>query len=139
MNDREKHWWLYVLKLEQGRWYVGITTKSPKERFREHTDNIRAAAWTRLYRPQELYGVHDLGVVSEDQAKHEENKKVREYIQKYGIDNVRGGDISQIGVYHDRFGRFFTDDQWYGLRVVMVLTSIMGAVVITYIMQLILK
>lgn len=36
-------------------------------------------------------------------------------------------------------GRFFTDDQWYGLRAVMVLTSIMGAVVITYIMQLILK
>jgi predicted GIY-YIG superfamily endonuclease len=31
-----KKWWLYVLKLERGKYYVGITSKTPERRFYEH-------------------------------------------------------------------------------------------------------
>ncbi len=42
-DEQNKHWWLYVLKLEQGKWYIGITSQTPEKRFYEHKIGRRSA------------------------------------------------------------------------------------------------
>lgn len=64
----KKHWRLYILKLEQGKYYVGITTKDPERRFLEHKNNIRSAAWTRKYKPIKILQAKYLGLVTQERA-----------------------------------------------------------------------
>lgn len=57
-----------MLKLEHEKYYVGITSKSPEERFREHVEKRHGAYWTMKYTPLEIELVEDLGVVSKEHA-----------------------------------------------------------------------
>ena len=74
---------VYVLKLEEGKYYVGKSTDII-ERFRAHWRGD-GAVWTRRYKP----------IVIEKMVKHaspfDEDKLTKETMAKYGIDNVRGG------------------------------------------------
>ena len=79
---------IYILKLKNGKYYVGQTHDVDK-RYREHR-NGTGSAWTRAYAP--------LGI---DQVIHyaspfDEDKYVKKYMSVYGIDNVRGGSYSQV-------------------------------------------
>jgi radical SAM protein with 4Fe4S-binding SPASM domain len=82
---------LYVLELQQNKYYVGTTKKTANERFQEHRKGANnAAEWTRHYPPiriLESYTTTDL---------FEENNKVKRLMNTYGIDNVRGGSYSMI-------------------------------------------
>lgn len=118
----KKHWTLYILKLEKDRWYIGITTKTPKERFDQHKHGYMAARWTKAYRPLTIHDVHDLGVVDEEQAELYESRVTRKYMEKYGINNVRGGDLTDNEEYISRFGRFFTKENWDVITVITVQT-----------------
>src|SRR3989344_3486268 len=111
-EDTKKHYWLYVLKLEHGKYYVGITAKSPEERFAQHKNGYMAAKWTQEHKPTSLFDKHDLGMISKINAEAYENKIVRIYIKKYGYNNVRGGDLSFRGNYIKRFGYYFTEYTW---------------------------
>ena len=93
MQNNKKQWSLYVLKLEQDKYYVGITSKTVEVRFKEHLDG-RAANWTKKYKPISIEHSRLLGVLSREDAEAIENKTVREYINTYGINKVRGGDIT---------------------------------------------
>lgn len=115
-----KRWFLYVIKLKKSKWYIGITTKTPEQRFIEHRNNVRAAAWTRKYKPIELFDSRDLGIVTEVRAKTAENRTVREYMKKYGLNNVRGGDLSEIQAYRTFLNRIFPQSQWEWVRVTLV-------------------
>lgn len=77
----------YVLKLTGGRWYVGYTEKG-YERIQAHEAN-RGAKWTKKYRPVKPipYSQSEPGKSTKD-----ENKLTLQYMKKYGISNVRGGD-----------------------------------------------
>jgi predicted GIY-YIG superfamily endonuclease len=108
----EKHYWLYVLKLEQGKYYVGITSKTPEERFKEHVNGFLAAEWTKVYKPIEIDQTVDLGVTTIERTEAFENKVTRRYIKAYGIDNVRGGNLTYRGKYVSRFGYYYTDKDW---------------------------
>ena len=88
------NWWLYVLKLEEGKYYVGITSQTPEIRMREHINHVRAAYWTMKYKPLELIEKKDLGGMTKVEAEKIENKKTREIMKIYGLNNVRGGDLS---------------------------------------------
>ena len=57
---------------------------NPAQRFIQHI-NGEGAAWTKKYRPLKLLNIH------ENQSPFDEDKYVKEYMNKYGIDNVRGG------------------------------------------------
>jgi len=74
---------IYVLKLEQGKWYVG-KSDSPIKRYQEHMRG-EGSVWTKLYSPVSLEKV------IKDVSPFEEDKITKEYMAKYGIDNVRGG------------------------------------------------
>ena len=94
MGQDKKQWYLYVLKLEKDKYYVGITSQTVKKRFNEHKTGIRAANWTKKYKPVEIVHSRMLGIITKQDTEVIENKAVREYINTYGINKVRGGDIT---------------------------------------------
>ena len=82
---------IYVLKCKEGKYYVGKTEKSVEARFQEHLNGEEGAEWTRMYRPISI-------VESLEQAnnKYLELTKTLEYMEKHGINNVRGGPYCQV-------------------------------------------
>lgn len=79
---------IYVLKCRSGKYYVGKTKKTAMTRYKEHVAG-RGCAWTCKYKPTEL-------IECFQGDKFDEDKKTKQYMDKYGIDNVRGGAYSQI-------------------------------------------
>lgn len=124
MNENYKKWWLYILKLEGGKWYVGITTKHPEERFLEHKLGKRAAYWTMEHKPIEIELVEDLGVVSKDHAEAYENRIARQLMKERGLNNVRGGDLRDVKDYVVKFGRVYDKEDWENV-VYILLTLVM--------------
>jgi predicted GIY-YIG superfamily endonuclease len=74
---------IYILKLEGGKFYVG-KTENPMKRYQEHL-NGSGSAWTKLYKP---IGIEK---VIENASPFDEDRYVKEYMFKHGIENVRGG------------------------------------------------
>jgi Zinc knuckle/GIY-YIG catalytic domain len=79
---------IYILQLEKGKYYVGKTT-NPKFRLESHF-NSNGSAWTALYKPIKT---KELIPNCDD---YDEDKYTRIYMDRYGIENVRGGSYSQI-------------------------------------------
>jgi hypothetical protein len=75
---------VYVLRLEQGKYYVGIT-RHLRYRLWQHTTGYGAAQWTRFYKPIELIEVIENGTLDI------ENSTTLAYREIYGTGNVRGG------------------------------------------------
>ncbi len=75
--------WLYVLRLTDGKWYVGVTN-DPDVRFCEHLTGF-GSAWTSTFPVLEVAELR-LAVDVYDEA-----RTTKEYMRRHGIDNVRGG------------------------------------------------
>lgn len=74
---------LYVLQLENDKYYVGKSTV-PDERIIDHFSG-NGSGWTRKYKPIRIITVKACtGPTDEDQL-------TKELMGKYGIENVRGG------------------------------------------------
>lgn len=128
--EKSKHYWLYVLKLRTGKYYVGITTKTPEARLKEHLSGFMGAAWTRKYKPLKIIDRKDLGLTEESKAQAYENKIVRKYIKKYGIDSVRGGDIRMSEDLVIRFGWWWLKKDWETLTGMIFLLLTIAALCI---------
>jgi predicted GIY-YIG superfamily endonuclease len=74
---------IYILKLQGGKYYVG-KSDNVLERIRDHT-NGAGSAWTRKYKPI------DVEKTIPNASPFAEDATVKEYMARYGIDNVRGG------------------------------------------------
>jgi predicted GIY-YIG superfamily endonuclease len=116
-----KRWQLYVLRLEDGKYYVGITSKTPEIRMKEHIDGVRVAYWTAKHKPLEVIYQEDLGIIDKSRAEKRENKMVRALMKQRGLNNVRGGDLTSVDEYVKRFGYVWSKDLWYPLTVVAFL------------------
>jgi hypothetical protein len=75
---------IYTLKLEHGKFYVGRTRRPVDERYTEHIRS-HGSAWTRVHKP---IAIIDMFQTNDP---FDENKTVYHMMEKYGIDNVRGG------------------------------------------------
>jgi hypothetical protein len=75
--------YIYILKLIKGKYYVG-KTKNPTFRLKNHF-NSYGSAWTKIYKPVKLIKI--IGNCDD----YDEDKYTKMYMDKYGIDNVRGG------------------------------------------------
>ncbi len=109
---KQIHWWLYVLRLEDGKFYVGITSKTPEIRMQEHLSGVRVAYWTAKHRPIEIIHTEDLGIIEKSKAEKRENKMVRALMKQRGLNNVRGGDLTDVDDYIKRFGYIRDKDGW---------------------------
>lgn len=119
-----KHWHIYALKLEQDKYYIGSTTKiNPYDRIKQH-GVFNSAKWTKKYKPVETLEIIDLGITTKKEADKLEKTLTLKYMDKYGAENVRGGDLAYSGKYYRRFGRFFMDNDWETLTVIIFLLLI---------------
>ena len=79
---------VYVLQCVLGMYYVGRTKRDHLERFAEHRAGT-GSSWTSIYPP--------LCVICHYPGdKWEEDKLVLQYMEKYGVDHVRGGSYSAM-------------------------------------------
>jgi hypothetical protein len=86
---------IYILELEGDKYYVGRskkkTEKGVQSRIKQHYDGGQmAAAWCKKYPPISTVDI------KYDMDKWDENKWTKIYMEKYGIENVRGGDYVRI-------------------------------------------
>jgi predicted GIY-YIG superfamily endonuclease len=91
-GDRKRMFTLYVLMLEQHKFYIGITAQKVEKRFRQHL-NGKGAKWTAQHRPIAIIESERIGIMTESEATIYEREKTHEYIEKHGANNVRGGDL----------------------------------------------
>src|SRR5437588_2139534 len=85
---------LYLLELADDKYYVG-QTDNPEFRFSEHLSG-NGAKWTRLHRPLYLLLTKSLTVDTAAAAMLYENWMTLQYMERFGWENVRGGDYSVV-------------------------------------------
>ena len=80
---------IYVLKLEQGKIYVG-RSNCPSDRIFNHFQE-KGSECTKIYKP--------IGVVKKIKGDaFDEEKYTLIYMDKYGVDNVRGGSYCKVNL-----------------------------------------
>lgn len=94
---------IYVLKLQNGFYYIG-KTENVQKRFDQHLSGF-GSAFTKRYKP---VAVHK---VIKNASPFSEDAVVKEYMAKYGIDKVRGGSYSSE-VLTDNQIHFLTREIW---------------------------
>ena len=82
---------IYILKCEENKYYIGKTHKNVLYRFKKH-QNGYGAIWTKKYKPIKILEIY-LNCDNFD-----EDKYTKIYMDKYGIDNVRGGSYTKINL-----------------------------------------
>lgn len=84
---------IYILKLEQGKYYVG-KSNNVNVRLASHF-NSSGSEWTKKYKPIEI--VEKI----ENCDNYDEDKYTLKYMNEYGVNNVRGGSFCQIELSDD--------------------------------------
>lgn len=82
------HKYIYTLKLENNKYYVGETT-NPQFRLENHFSG-NGSAWTKTHKPIKI-----MEIIPKTND-FDENKYTLDYMKKYGKDNVRGGSFCEI-------------------------------------------
>jgi len=78
---------IYILQLENNKYYVG-KTNNPQFRLEQHF-NSTGSAWTTKYKPLSVLEM------IKDCDEYDEDKYTRKYMDKFGVDNVRGGSFCE--------------------------------------------
>lgn len=79
---------IYVLKLVGDKYYIGKAANI-LNRIQDHIGGT-GSAWTKIHK------VVDIEKIMRDVSPFDEDKITKEYMSKYGIDNVRGGSYCTI-------------------------------------------
>ena len=79
---------IYTIQLEKGKYYIG-KTNNPQFRLESHF-NSNGSEWTKIYKPLKIL---ELKPNCDD---YDEDKITRQYMDKYGINNVRGGSFVSV-------------------------------------------
>lgn len=90
---------LYALRLTGGKYYIGLTAyKDVMQRFSEHVagKDARGAKWTSRYKPLSVMEVRELGRMTRARAEYLETLMTLEYIKKFGLKDVRGGELCAV-------------------------------------------
>ena len=87
--SQKKTFTVYVLQLENEKYYVGLS-KDVDRRFQEHQTGV-GAKWTKKYPPIKVVYKMVTSHTAYLYASTIENLKTIEYMKKYGKENVRGG------------------------------------------------
>ena len=80
--------YIYILELEQSKYYIG-KTKNPNFRLEQHINN-NGSAWTKKYKPISILKILP------NCDDYDEDKYTIKFMEKYGVNNVRGGSFCEI-------------------------------------------
>ena len=80
--------YIYAIKLEKGKYYIGKTS-NPQFRLESHFDS-NGSSWTKKYKPLKVIEIKP------NCDDYDEDKITRQYMDKYGINNVRGGSFVSV-------------------------------------------
>ena len=86
--------YIYVLKLQKNRFYIG-KTEDPQFRLESHNTG-NGSAFTKKYKPLQIHEIIP------NQTDHDEQRVTQEYMAKYGIDNVRGGPWCKLDISEEK-------------------------------------
>jgi len=102
---------LYLLELADHKYYVG-QSDDPEFRFLEHFGS-RGSKWTRLNKPLRVAKIQKLTVESVNEAMLYENWMTLQAMERYGWENVRGGDFLVVETYllKERLEHIYDFDQ----------------------------
>lgn len=84
-------------------------------------------AGQKKYKPLQIHDVKDLGICDIERAQKFEGKVTRKYMEQYGDNNVRGGDLTDVDEYVRRFGYFVTKEGWDDIKHIAVMTFLLVA------------
>jgi predicted GIY-YIG superfamily endonuclease len=95
----DRPYWLYALKLTDGKYYVGYTARyNPYDRIMQHVEGTGdGAKWTELHSPIEVVEVRNIEITSLVRVRALEQNLTWEYMKLYGANNVRGGKFNYTG------------------------------------------
>jgi len=85
--------YIYVLQLEKGKYYIGKTT-NPQFRLEQHFSSS-GSQWTKKYTPKKVLQI----IPNCDNF--DEDKYTLQYMEQYGINNVRGGSFCELKLDED--------------------------------------
>ena len=80
--------YIYAIKLEKGKYYIGKTS-NPHFRLQSHFDS-NGSSWTKKYEPLKVIEILP------NCDDYDEDKITMQYMDKYGINNVRGGSFVSV-------------------------------------------
>ena len=80
--------WIYILRLEQNKYYIGRTDKLI-QRIEDHEEEL-GSEWTKKYKIIEIYKTFANADI------YDEDKYTIKMMSEFGIDNVRGGSFVKI-------------------------------------------
>jgi len=81
---------IYILKLESNKYYIG-KSNNPNYRISNHF-NSKGSYWTKKYKPLEVVQLFN------NCDNFDEDKITLQYMNHFGIKNVRGGSFSQMNL-----------------------------------------
>jgi len=84
---------IYILQLKNNKYYIGKTT-NPLFRLDTHF-NKSGSSWTKKHKPIKVLEL------IENCDDYDEDKYTLKYMEKYGINNVRGGSFCEIKLTDD--------------------------------------
>ena len=95
----DRPYWLYALKLADGKYYVGYTARfNPYDRIMQHVEGTGdGAKWTELHPPIEVVEIRNIERTSLSRIRALEQNLTWEYMKIYGANNVRGGWVNYTG------------------------------------------
>ena len=79
---------IYAIQLVQGKYYIGKTS-NPNFRLERHF-NSNGSTWTQIYKPLKVIEI------KYNCDNYDEDKITMKYMDKYGINNVRGGSFVSV-------------------------------------------
>lgn len=132
----KKHYWLYVLKLEDEKYYIGlISQKDPQSRIKQHVSGFYSAQWVKKHKSIETVELIDLGYITKAEAEERENHRTRQYIKKYGLNSTRGGDLSYSDEYFKIGDRLLTKDNWFNIKSMLFMMAVILIMTLLYLLK----
>jgi len=104
MTSAGKHleqWQLYVLQLDNDKWYVGVTSRTPHEELARHKAG-NGVEWTREHKAVKVHYAKDFGAVDEAKVREFEDRVTLKYMERYGVATVRSDNMGDTVAKSDK-------------------------------------
>lgn len=94
-NDIKSHYWLYIIRLEQGKYYIGTTDQGdPNNQASQYLGRKYTTLWSKKHKPEVISEVIDLGDTTKAKAIEREKIELLRLMELYGYRSVCRSDTA---------------------------------------------